>query len=54
MNVSDKVDLSTFLWPVLEGDMQVEFWRAVPPMTHNLLPSFVHWHPIWQVGNGWR
>ena len=52
--VTAVASMEVFPWPVLEGDMQVEFWRAVPPMTHDLLPSFVHWHPVWQVGNGRR
>ena len=37
--------------PILEGNMQVEVRRAVPPVTHDLLPSFAKWHPIWHVGN---
>ena len=46
--------MEVFPQPVLEGDMQVEFWRTILPMMHDLLSSFVHWHPVWQVRNGRR
>ena len=46
--------MEVFPRPALEGDMQVEFRRAVPPVMDDFLPSFVHWHPVWQVGHDQR